>query len=125
MAATKSGSAVISAQTSSAGSTYASPSSGCQSSSQTMTTYYGATVTGQVTNGSSAPGVGTTAQIDISYDGSTWRQYTSWQAGVTASTSYQFAAVLDPAVMNWRITFFGNTTNSTTVSAEVEYLTGI
>lgn len=123
-AKTSTGTAVIAAQSSLAASTYASPSSGCQSASQDLTTILGAMWTLRGTNGT-APGVGCSWQIDTSYDGTTWRQFQQGTFGITASTSYDIAIDMPFPTMYTRVTFFGNTTNTVTVSAELQKATGV
>lgn len=125
MASTKTGSQVINAQTSAANSTYASPSAGCQSADQSQATNYGCLWTGRITNGGTGPTIACTAQVDISFDGTAWRQHAQYLAGVTSSTSYDFEIEVPAAVIHTRITFFGNTGQNVTVSAEIEQITGI
>jgi hypothetical protein len=122
---THTGAAVIAAQTSSAGSTYASPSAGCQSSGQDLTACGGAIWTLHFVNGASGPASGCVAQIDTSYDNSTWRQY-GGQITAPIDNSAVFDAVveLSPPTMYSRVTFFGNVTQAVTVSAELQKLTG-
>lgn len=121
MAATKSYTlAIVNGVASAAASTYASPTSGCQSSWQDVTTVDHAMLSGIMVNGT-APTVGCTVQIDQSPDnGTTIRQFASITAGLTASTTYPFNVPIDGAVGYVRVTFFGNATNSVTCTAEIQ-----
>ena len=125
--ATKSstGTQVINGATSSAGSSYASPSSGCQSADQSQATNLGCLWTLRGTNGGTGPTVGCSWQVDVSYDGAAWRQYAGGTFGVANSTSYDAVVELGIAVMHTRVTFFGNTGQSVTVYAELQQATGI
>lgn len=123
-AKTSTGASIITAQTSAAGSSYASPSAGCQSADQDLTTALGAMWTLRGVNGT-APNPGVSWQVDVSHDGSTWRQLELGTFGVTASTTYDAVVDLPFPTMHSRVTFFGSGTNAVTVSAELQKATGI
>jgi hypothetical protein len=122
MSATKSYTlTIVNAAASAAGSTYASPSAGCQSSWIDLTTVDHALISGIMVNSGSAPTVGCTMQIDQSPDnGTTVRQYATITAGIAASTTYPFNVPIDGAIGYARVTFYGNATNSVTNTAEVQ-----
>ena len=112
---------IVSTVASTAGATYGSPSSGCQSSWQDVTTMDSAMVSGIMVNSGSAPTVGCTVQIDQSPDnGTTIRQLASITAGITASTTYPFNVPIPSPVGYVRTTFYGNATNSVTCTAEIQ-----
>jgi hypothetical protein len=121
----KTGSQPVAGQTSSAGSTYASPSTGCQSADQNLTATMGSVWTLHFVNGGTGPTIGCSAQIDISYDGTAWRQYGGIiTAPTTNSAVLDVAVEIPPPVLHTRVTFFGNTGQAVTVSAEIENITG-
>jgi hypothetical protein len=122
----KSGSQPVASVTSAAGSTYASPTAGCQSADQDLTTKMGSIWTLHFLNGATGPTIGCSAQVDISYDGTAWRQYGGIITAGTGNNAAQDAVVeIPPPVMHSRVTFFGNTGQAVTVSAEIESITGI
>lgn len=123
-APTKSGSAVISSQSSAAGSTYASPSSGCQSASQDVSTAFGALWTIRMTPAGTLGG-GCTVQVDVSYNGTAWRKLHSLQSGLVSGTDYDACIEVPDDALYTRITFFGNLTAATTCSAELSKTTAI
>lgn len=123
MTAAKTGTAVITGQTSLAGSTYASPSTGCQSAAQNQSANYGCVWTGRMTPGSGVT-TGAAANIDVSSDGTNWRLFTVVSSG-TAANNFDFAFEIPAPVLYTRITFFGNTGGSVTVSAELHALTAV
>ncbi|MTK11607.1 MAG: hypothetical protein F8N39_05800 [Clostridiaceae bacterium] len=125
MAATKTGSVVISAASSAPGSTYAAPSSGCQSAAQSTTSSYGAMWTIRLSNGASAPSTGCTVQVDVSIDGTTWRSFNAVLGGLSANTAYDFCIEVPAEVLSTRVTAFGNAGNAVTVYAELSQLTAI
>jgi hypothetical protein len=118
MAATKTYAVILSSTTNAAGST-------TTSSSENVTTAYGASVTWQITNGSTAPTLPCSAQLKISGDGSTWELYQQESAGVAASTVYQGEFDLPDSVMYFEVVFTGNTGQSVTVAAQAEIVTGV
>jgi hypothetical protein len=78
----------------------------------------------RATNGT-APGVGAQFQVDVSYNGTAWRAFANGIFPVTASTSFDAVVELPLPVMYTRLTFFGNTTNTVTVTGELSVATGI
>lgn len=90
-----------------------------------LSTSYSAIVLAKVTNGATAPTLPCAATVNISPDGSTWRQYAQQTAGLSASTAYPMAFDLPISVMFAQVVFSGNTAQAVTVEALCEYVTGI
>jgi hypothetical protein len=95
------------------------------SSAVNLTTAYSATILARVTNGGTAPTAPCAATVNISSDGSTWRQYAQQTAGLVASSVYPMAFDLPMSVMYAQVVFSGNTGQAVTVEALCEYVTGI
>jgi hypothetical protein len=128
MAVAKSGAQIVGTAggsvTSSAGSTYSSPSTGCQSASQDLSATYEATIFGRMTPGASVT-VGCTAQVDISTDGTNWRQFCTVASGLTNGSNYDFAVKLPDEVSRARVTFFGTAGGSVSCDAWLTAITAI
>lgn len=91
-----------------------------------MRVNYGTGITIAVTNGSSAPGAAMQAQVQVSYDGATWRDYGAPMAGdVAANSSYSWSVDLPKQWGYAQVIFWGNTTNAVTVAVETEACTGL
>lgn len=121
----KTGSQPVNGATSGITSTYAAPSVGCQSADQNLTTTMGSVWTLHFVNGGTGPTIGCSAQIDISYDGSTWRQFGGTiTAGTVNSAVLDVVVEIPPSAMHTRVTFYGNTGQTVAVSAEIENITG-
>lgn len=95
------------------------------SSSLNMTTYPGAVVTAQITNGATAPTVPCSAIVQVSSDGTTWHTWAQGTAGLTASTAYSFSWEIPPPVMYVNVKFTGNTDQAVTVAAQAQYVAGL
>lgn len=93
-----------------------------------LTAAYKASILAKITNGGTGPTVACTASIDLSPDNGT-TVYAgaggSYQAGVTASTTYAAEFSLPEDTMYARTVFTGNTAQAVTVQADVTKLTGI
>ena len=131
MAITKSPSVIVGAAgapitqaSSAAGSTYGSPSAGCQSSSQNISGAYEAGLQIRMTPGSGVT-AGVTAQIDVGDANGNWTQLLSVTSGVTASANYDFYVKIPDEASYVRVTFFGNAGGSVGVQAELNQITGI
>ena len=118
MAATKSASTLLASTTCAA--------SGTQTSAAlNLTTAYGAIITCQITNGSTAPSAACAATLNLSPDGSTWYFWASQTAGTTASGVYPLAFEVPPSAMYCQIVCGGNTGSAVTVAVQAEVLTGL
>lgn len=95
------------------------------SGSVNLTTAYAATVLAKITNGVTAPTAPCAATINVSADGSTWRQYAQQTAGLAGSGVYPMAFDLPLSVMYAQVVFSGNVGQAVTVEALCEYVTGI
>jgi hypothetical protein len=95
------------------------------SSSINLTTAYGGTILTKVTNGGTAPTLPCAATVNVSSDGTTWRQYAQQTAGLVASAVYPMAFDLPISVMFAQVVFSGNTGTAVTVEALCEYVTAI
>jgi len=87
---------------------------------------YGTGITVAVTNGASAPGSPPQAQIQVSGDDATWRDYGTPLVGDTTANSLNTWAV--DVAKHWmyaRVIFFGHTTNPVTVAVEAQAATGL
>lgn len=87
---------------------------------------YGTGITVAITNGASAPGSPPQAQIQVSGDDATWRDYGVPLVGDSTSNSVNSWAV--DIAKHWmyaRVIFFGHTTNPVTVSVEAQAATGL
>lgn len=95
------------------------------SSTWTLTTAFGGTLTVRITNGSTGPTVGCTATINISTDNSTWRTWGAVTADVTNNGIYDFAWDIPASVMYLQVVFAGNTNQAVTVEAYGQEITSI
>ena len=86
-------------------------------------TAYGGLVSGYITNGGTGPTIGCDFNIQVSTDGTNWRDYVRSTAGLTASAIYYFGFEFGPSVMYARVQFVGNTGQSVTIFAEVHEFT--
>jgi hypothetical protein len=118
MSAVKSASTLQASATNSAGGT-------TTSTSVNLTTAYGATILAKVTNGGTAPTLPCAVTVNVSSDGTAWRQYAQQTAGLAASSAYSMAFDLPITVMYAQVVFKGNTGQAVTVEALCEYVTGI
>ena len=114
----------ITQATSSAGSSYGSPSSGCQSASQNITGAYEAGLQLRMTPGSSVT-TGCTAQVDVGDSDGNWTQLLSVASGLTSGTNYDSYIKIPDEASYVRVTFFGNAGGSVGVQAELNQITGI
>lgn len=119
MAATKATGSLTASTASGTSSSYASPTSGCQSSWINLSAVDSALFTGLMTNGGTGPTIGCSAQIDTSPDnGTTIRPFATITGGLTASTAYPLSVTIPGAALYARITFFGNTGQTVTCISE-------
>ncbi len=99
----------------------ASASNGAGSTTTATTwdlrTAFGGVVQARVTNGGTGPTVACTVTVNISVDGSAWRQYAAATAGTTNSGVYDFVFEIAAPVMYAQVVFSGNTGQAVTVEA--------
>jgi len=105
----------------------ASNTAGSTTTSSTLdnTTGYGAIITAKVTNGGTGPTIACTVTLNVSADGSTFYQWATQTAGVTASTSYPMAFEVPLHAIKANIVFSGNTAQTVTVEAQYQQTTAI
>lgn len=118
MSATKGSSTLQATATSASGAT-------TNSSSINLTTYYGAYITAQVTNGATAPTTPCTVTIQVGPDGTTWFDAVAGSSGLTNSAVYPFSFEIPIGVMYARVKFSGHTAQSVTVAAQCTYVSAI
>lgn len=121
MALTKSGSNIVSSQSSSAGSSADAVNSG----DIDLTGAYEAVISGKVTNGATGPTVGCTINLYVSRDTTNYHLFQSLTAGVANSGVYPFVFILPDPVLYAKIGFGGNTAQSVTVVADLDKITSI
>src|SRR5438270_5427098 len=80
-----------------------------------LTTAFGGTMTAAVTNGGTSPAIGCDFVVQVSVDGSSWKEYSRQTAPTTASLSAAFAVEIPPGVLYARPQFSGNTAQSVTI----------
>ncbi|MGE4536342.1 MAG: hypothetical protein AB7D37_04620 [Desulfovibrio sp.] len=90
-----------------------------------LTTALGLSGTARITNGSTPPTVEGTFSIEVSNDGTTWRNWFTTSAGLTASTSYDLAFSLPAEILYARSVFRGNTGQGVTVECLGHELTSV
>jgi hypothetical protein len=90
-----------------------------------LTTAPGALASARITNGGTGPTLPCEFILQVSTDGSAWREFSRQSAGTTAGASYDFAVEIPAAVMHVRSVFAGNTTQGVTVEAVLHELTSI
>lgn len=89
-------------------------------------TYYGGLLTLSVVNGASAPGVAIQLQVQVSGDGTNWRDFGAPMSGdTTASSSYSWSFELPRSAMYVRVVPYANTTNAVTAAAELQAVTSL
>lgn len=118
MAAAKTGTNVVSSQTSSAGSAQDAVNSGDIS----LTTSYGATISGKVTNGGTGPTLGCVVNIYVSRDPTNYILFQTFTAGVANSGVYPFTVKVDESVLHAKLGFGGNTGQAVTVYGDSQTL---
>jgi imidazolonepropionase-like amidohydrolase len=90
-----------------------------------LTTKYGALITGLITNGGTGPTTQAVAYVEVSGDGTNWKQLAMFLGGVNASTVTPFACRVPPEVMNARVRVTGNTGQAVTCEAFAQILVTI
>ena len=85
----------------------------------------GGLLTASVTNGGASPTVGCDLVVQVSGDGTSWKEYTRQSSSLTASGVTAFAVELPAGVMQARALFTGNTGQAVTVEAFGQELTSI
>jgi uncharacterized membrane protein len=83
---------------------------------------YGTGITIMIQNGATAPGAAMQAQVQVSGDGATWRDFGPPVAGdtVNASAAYTWAIDVPHRYLYARVVAWGHTTNSVTLAVETQ-----
>lgn len=118
MAVTKTARALVASTTNAAGST-------TTGSSFDLRAALGLSGTLQIINGATPPTVACTAYIDVSNDGSVWRQWLAITAGLTAAATYTYPFSIPAEIMYVRGRFGGNTGQGVTVECLGHELTSV
>lgn len=121
MALTKSGSNIVSSQSSSAGSSADAVNSG----DVDVSGAYQAVIAGKVTNGATGPTVGCTVNVYVSRDTTNYFLFQTIVTGVTNSAVYHFVFTLPDSTTYAKIGFGGNTAQAVTVIADLHKITAI
>jgi hypothetical protein len=90
-----------------------------------LSTALGGTITAKITNGGTGPTVPADCVIQISNDGTNWKEYMRATAKTGNSVITEFSFEIPPAVMNVRSVFTGNTGQAVTCEAFFHELTSI
>ncbi len=85
----------------------------------------GLLLSGRITNGATPPTAPCEMIVQVSPNGSTWREYSRQAAGLAASATYEFIVELGPEILWARTVFTGNTAQSVTIEAEGQELSAI
>jgi hypothetical protein len=118
MAATKTASTLIASQSLAAG-------GAAVTGILNLLTAYGATITARLTNGGTGPTIAATVTINISTDGTTWRQFAAATGGVSNSEVDDFTFQIPPSVMYAQVSIVGNTGQAVTIESFAHTLTTI
>jgi hypothetical protein len=119
MPATKALSTIIAAATSNAA---AGTTTG---TAVNLTTAYGGTITGLLTNGATGPTVQATATVQISGDNVNWKTFYLIGGDVTISLVTAYSCDIPPGVMYARVVVTGNTGQPVTCEAFMQAITAI
>ncbi len=82
-----------------------------------LTRSFGMLVTAKVTNGSTGPSAGCAFVMEVSHDGSTWKEFSRQVGGEDANGVYEFVVELPGTVMYGRSKFSGNFGQGVTIEA--------
>jgi hypothetical protein len=91
----------------------------------TLTTAFGGILTAKITNGGTGPTVGCDFVVNVSVDGTNWKEFSRQTAPTTNSAVTPFAVEIPPGVMYTQPVFTGNTVQAVTVEAFGHELTSI
>ena len=86
---------------------------------------FGGLLTSRVTNGATPPTVGTIVTVNTSGNGTDWKGFQTYQAGVAANGVYDFPLEIPIGPMYVQVVFSGNTVQATTVEAQGQEATSI
>lgn len=95
------------------------------STTQSIATSYGAIATGTMVNGATAPTIGCTATLQVSLDGTTFDTWMAATASTTASAVTPFAFEVPMHVLQFRVSFSGNTGQAVTCLCRAQWTTAI
>lgn len=119
MAVSKTARTMVAAQANSAGGT----TTGTEID---LSTALGLAITARISNGATGPTAACSVFIEVREDaGGAWRIWALATAGTVASTDYDFAFDLPPAIIRARARFAGNTGQVVTVEATGHELTSV
>lgn len=90
-----------------------------------LTAAFGGVVQCRITNGATGPTTGCEAQVQISTEGTVWRDFSRQTAPTTSNSVIDFVVDVPPPVLFVRVVFTGNTGQAVTVEAQGHELTGI
>lgn len=90
-----------------------------------LSTALGGVLQVRISNGASAPTLGCDCLIQISTDGTSWRDFSRQSAGTSPNVNYDFFAELAPPVLQARVVFSGNSAQAVQVEAFGHELTSI
>jgi hypothetical protein len=84
---------------------------------QDLTTALGCLITAKITNGATGPTVACDFIVEVSVDGSAWKEFCRATAQLGNNVVTEFSVLLPVAVMHARTKFTGNTAQAVTVEA--------
>jgi hypothetical protein len=90
-----------------------------------LTTALGGVMTANVTNGATGPTIGCDFVVQVSGDGTNWKEFSRQTAPTANNGSYSFAVELPPGVMYARPSFQGNTGQPITCEAFGQEITSV
>ncbi len=90
-----------------------------------LTTALGGLMTAKIINGGSAPNVACDFVVQVSADGTSWKEFSRQTASKTLSVATEFTCTLPIGTMYARPVFVGNTGNDVSVEAYGHELTAV
>jgi hypothetical protein len=90
-----------------------------------LTTALGGVMTANITNGATGPTIGGDFVVQVSGDGTNWKEYTRQTAGTANNGTYNFTVEIPPGVMYARPVFTSNTGQAVSIEAFGQELASI
>lgn len=90
-----------------------------------LSTALGGVLQCRISNGATGPTVGCDAQVQISVDGTNWREFSKQSASTAANATVDFHVEISSPVLYARVVFASNTGQAVTVEANGHELTAI
>jgi hypothetical protein len=90
-----------------------------------LTTALGGLLQCRITNGATGPTAGCEAQVQVSTDGASWREFSRQVAPTTANGAVDFHVEISSPALFARVVFGGNIGQAVTVEANGHELTAI